>query len=459
MTMKLESHLPPEKSARITIAVVIFAGTVFLCLPRMTGWTLEHVHKEDGLIFLTDFLRDGWGSLLHTYTGYLHVGPRLVTGVCAGGLPAEMFAGCIGISTAIFRGILAFVALAVFLPYATSWKWALAAASVILFHGVGQHEVLGNITNMRWFTDLAALLVLLGNFRKPGSAAAIALLAIVAALSDPLALLLVPLAIWKLVRLSGWGRLVPAVYSGAGLVHYLLMNSEARVADWAFLLHRPADFFAQALVRGPIEALIGQNGAQVAINQVGPYVVLLGLLLPVAVVAASWRKAASPILTLTATMALVGMAILCATLLFAPLEIIALSNEGSLGQASRYALLPATLIAQALLLLVPTAINVGKAGRIAGMGVVGLMATAAVADAPGDRWNVHGPRWTETVQQAGQDCKASRSASITVPVTPQGVPMKWTATLSCSWVQRTSNGVASQIFSISTPIRPLGNRL
>ncbi|WP_138132995.1 hypothetical protein [Pseudarthrobacter sp. NamB4] len=129
--LPLASRLPRDKSAKIAAFGVILAGTIFLCLPRITGWTLEHVYKEDGLIFLTDFLNDGWGGLLKTHTGYLHVGPRLITGVCAGSLPANMFAGCIGISAAAFRGIVAILALTVFLPYARSWKWALAAAVVV----------------------------------------------------------------------------------------------------------------------------------------------------------------------------------------------------------------------------------------------------------------------------------------------------------------------------------------
>ncbi|TLM74504.1 hypothetical protein [Pseudarthrobacter sp. NamB4] len=67
-------------------------------------------------------------------------------------------------------------------------------------------------------------------------------------------------------------------------------------------------------------------------------------------------------------MIVVAMGILCAALLFAPLEVIALSAEGSLGLASRYALLPATLIGQALLLLTPSAIIAGTAKRTAGIG-------------------------------------------------------------------------------------------
>lgn len=260
------------------------------------------------------------------------------------------------------------------------------------------------------------------------------MLAIIAALTDPLALLLVPLALWRLCILPGWGRLVPATYIAAGFVHYMLMNSQARAADWAYIFNKPAEFISQALVRGPVEAVLGQNGAQVALNLVGPYVVLLGLLLPLAVAAASWRGAASSTTMFAVMMVVVAMAILCATLLFAPLEIIALSTDGSLGLASRYSLFPATLITQALLLLVPTAISVGKIGRFAGMSMVGLLVTAAAADAPGDKWNAHGPRWTETVRQSEKDCTASGADSVIVPVTPQGVPMKWTATLSCSWV-------------------------
>lgn len=433
--MHFESLWPQEKRAATISAGVILAGVVFLCLPRVTGWTLEHLHKEDGLIFLSAFLKHGWGSLFQTYTGYLHVGPRLVTGVCSI-LPADMFASCIGISVALFRGMLAALALAVFMPYAKSWRWALAAATVLLFSGVGQLEVLGNVTNMRWFTDVAALLVLLGNFKKPGPAVVVSVLGVVAVWSDPLALILVPVAFWRALVLRRWGRLGPVAYILASPVHCLLINPAARSADWTGFANDPTSFFAQALIRGPIEAIIGQKGAQIALDIVGPQILLMGLLLPLVVVLLAWRGALPGTRTLSMIMIVAGMALVCATLIFAPLQVIALSVKGSIGLIPRYALLPATLVAQALLLLLPWAMDRKIVGKLAGSLMITLMIAATLADFKGDHWNAHGPVWAQTVVDARAECAGGDIISITVPVTPQGVPMQWTTTVTCDWLNK-----------------------
>lgn len=431
----LESEWPSDRRARITAVAVITVGVAFLCLPRLSGWTLEHVHKEDGLIFLSDYLRDGWGALFSTYTGYLHVGPRIVAGMCAGGLPADSFANCVGVSTAVFRGLIASVAFAVFAPYTKTWKWALGAAAVLLFLGVGQHEVLGNITNMRWFTDVAAVIVLLGNFKKPAFAVGVSVLAMVAAWSDPLAIILVPIALWRAVALKGWGRAVPVSYLFAAAVHYALLVQSARTAHWDDLLNDPAGFFTQALVRGPIEAILGQNGTQVALDMVGPQLILGGLILPVVLVMLTIRVAPASLL-MPAIMATLGMALVCATLLFAPLDVIALTAEGSVGMASRYALLPATLIAAALILIIPHVLAHGSFGRVVGWGTVSLMLVAAAADFTGDAWHARGPKWKQTVAETRVHCGSDHQGTISVAVTPQGVPKQWTADLRCDWVRK-----------------------
>lgn len=55
------------------------------------------------------------------------------------------------------------------------------------------------------------------------------------------------------------------------------------------------------------------------------------------------------------------------------------------------------------------------------------------ADFRGDPWNTRGPKWAETVSDARAQCQTSTEDQV-VPITPQGVPMQWTATVTCKWV-------------------------
>lgn len=77
-----ESNLPSQR--RVLLGVVGL-GMFFLLLLRLDGSTLLHVQKEDGVVFLADFVHRGWSSLFDPDTGYQHLVPRSIAGVCASG--------------------------------------------------------------------------------------------------------------------------------------------------------------------------------------------------------------------------------------------------------------------------------------------------------------------------------------------------------------------------------------
>ena len=166
--------------------VLVSASFVFLCLPRISGWTLSHVHKEDGVIFLHDWVEHGWGSVFELYTGYLHVVPRLTTAFAAS-LPPEAFAPVIGVLAAGWRIWLATVSYWAFRSLDWSPKSSAVAASMFVLVPAGQHEVLGNLTNERWFCDAGLVVIALS--RLTGLRAALAsVTGLLCALSDPLAI-------------------------------------------------------------------------------------------------------------------------------------------------------------------------------------------------------------------------------------------------------------------------------
>ena len=176
-----ESSLPDARRARCALLVLAAVGFAWLLTPRIYGPFTDHLHKEDGLIFLSG---DQAGeSLLTTYTGYLHVGPRLVTQTCTAA-PPEAFAACVAGGSAGFRVALMVLVFAVLSPYVRRWGWALGAAGLVIFGGIGQQEVLGNVTNLRWFLDTAATMALLGSFKRLGLIILASALLILGVLSD-----------------------------------------------------------------------------------------------------------------------------------------------------------------------------------------------------------------------------------------------------------------------------------
>lgn len=235
----------------------------FLMLPRPSGWVGFHVHKEDGTIFLSDFLARGWSSLFEVYSGYVHVFPRLVAGVTVTLLPLDYFPVGIGIVMALVRAWFTVLAWPLFTRATGSWRWGLACASTFLFLPVGQQEVLGNITNLRWFGVAVTAMILLSAFRGPGLAVAGGLTAALAVLSDPLALLLAPLAIVRLLRASRWGFVTPGIYLMGSLVQAVLMRpGERAIGSSESILSDPIDGMVQTLVRGVDVGVLGLTPTQ-----------------------------------------------------------------------------------------------------------------------------------------------------------------------------------------------------
>ena len=271
---------------RLTYLAVLLAGTIWLMVPRLYGAFTAHVHKEDGEIFLHGSLTGA--SLLERYTGYLHVVPRLISNACAQG-SAEAYPVCVASASASLRLLLALLVIVVVTPCTRAWWAPLACGALALFGGVGQQEVLGNLTNLRWFLVVGTTFALLGALRRPGHVLLGVLFVTGAALTDPLAFALAPVALWRLAALSGRQRLVPAAMLLALVLHGALIDTAAR--------------------------------------------------------------------------------------------------------------------------------------------------SSSLLDSRGDEWATRGPSWPDTLTQARRTCQEEGVTTVTVPLTPQGVPTPWTAVLTCRWVQ------------------------
>lgn len=425
-----ESRLPDTAAARAGVWILAVVGFVWLLTPRLYGAFTAHLHKEDGHVFLRD--QQTGGSLLATYTGYLHVAPRLATEACAV-LPPGAMTFCMAAGSSLLRvGVLMLLVL-VLTPYMRRPAWALGAGALAVFGGVGQQEVLGNLTNLRWFLDVAATLALLGVFRRGWSITLATTLLLLGTLTDPLALLLAPVALWRFMAVPGRAKIVPGLYFPAALLHLLLLDRTARESTLAQLFEVPLTYVQNIVVRSGSETILGETGTTAALNVMGPAVVTLATLAGfcvVIVVGAPRLDAQQRWMCLLLGAA--GVLFLVATLNFSdPRDV-----DVALGvaRASRYALIPSILLGAVLLLLVSEFPRRGWA-KVLGGAILAAMVVGAIVDSRGDEWATRGPTWTETVARAEVAC-SSGATTVTVDATPQGVPKEWSTDLSCDWVAR-----------------------
>lgn len=341
--ISLPSAAAPNRQARWTLAAVAALGFVFLLLPRPMGLVAEHLHKEDGMIFLSDFLQHGFTGLFEIYSGYLHLGPRLIVGSCAVVSPAETLTGCLAVSTAGIRVLATILAFWVFLPYAGSWRWALtAAASAFLFLPNGQQEILGNVTNLRWILVAATALALLGVFERLPQLLLATVFAVVGALSDPLTLVLVPLALARLLTSRGRALAVPIAYSAAALVQLSMMRSGDRAVrgDQSVLANLP-DAAVQLLVRGVSVTQYGLTGTEGLIMVGGVWVAVGAAAVPIVTVALALRldRANRPLVSFLLVWCSAGLGLLAVTFVFADMKALALTDWWSPAEPSRYSAL------------------------------------------------------------------------------------------------------------------------
>ena len=254
---------PPLRGADARLAIVVgVLGAVFLLVPRGLGWVGDHLWAEDGAIFLAEQHSLGVSSWFVTYGGYLHLIPRALATAFAGA-PLEVYPSVMLACTVVFRLIAYGYAARLFASYLGSARWGIAAAAVgVLFLPVGQWEVVGNITNLRWTLDVLVVVLLMSVFTRPAAALWAGLLLFGAATSDPLVIGMAPLVLLRLVDGRGWSRLPALAFTAGAIGQALLMKGTSRTIPEAenFLQH-PGDLGIQLALRGPLSTQFGVTWA------------------------------------------------------------------------------------------------------------------------------------------------------------------------------------------------------
>jgi hypothetical protein len=177
----------------------------------VSAW--DTLWAEDGAIFLADSLDPSFfASVFEPHGGYLHLVPRLV-GELAGVLPLELAAATFNIASALIVSLLA-----AFVYVASERKLQarssrLALATLVALLPAAGSELLGNAANLHFYLIFACFWALVWRSESRGALAARVAVVLATTLSDPLAVLLAPLAIVNAVgRRSRRALIVPGAF-------------------------------------------------------------------------------------------------------------------------------------------------------------------------------------------------------------------------------------------------------
>jgi len=430
---------PHDKTAFVWFSIITVLGFVFLMLPRAVGWRGDFLHSEDGQIFLTEFLANGWGSVADVYAGYLHVTPRLLTGTCASLFGPDGYAACVAGSANLVRVSLMFLAFPVFSAYARSWRWGLtAAAAALLFLPAGQQEVLANFTNLRWFLLFGAFLAVIGVFRNAWLIAFATVIALLASVSDPIPLLLAPLALWRAIGLKRWSKLPAVALLAGGIVHVMALEPGARGERGGFLdlVTDPQETVGQILVRGPLTTQWGVTLSQDLASSLGFPLAITTLAFTGILMWLGWRarQAADPAVPFAALLTLLGVGFLLVTLSF-PASYIKLADFWSPSQPARYSALTGLFLTPVIVLVASRVWQSPFAPRFSRAWVVGafiIFGIAVVGDSGGDARSTDGPTWHESLTLGRQLCASGE----TNPQVANAAAFEgWKTTLTCDWIE------------------------
>lgn len=431
----LATPWPRARFALLAFAIIAAVGFTLQILPRPAGWPLGYLFAEDGQVFLTESLRSGGLNLLETYAGYLHLVPRILATSCSTSLDPSWYVQCTGIAAGLIKVIGMAIAWPVLSAYAQSWRWGLAAAASFLLIPTGNLEVLGNLTNLRWYLVVMAFFAVMGIFQSKGLAIGASVIAIAAVLSDPLTLLWLPIAIWRTVSLRGWARMPGVALIVGGVVHIASLEPGARGerGDISDLLSNPFDTVAQLIVRGPVATQNGMLITQEALR-FGVLPTIATLLPLVLLIFAAWKYRARFTSTwvFIALLWLAAFVTLFAVLSF-PASYIAFTEIWSPSQPSRYSAFAALFLTPAIILLLSVAWRGSAAwwSRATVFLMVGVLLVAFASDFRGDERHSSGETWQTLLDGARQECSTG-VGSVDVVNVPEYEG--WTTTIPCSWL-------------------------
>lgn len=406
------------------------AALVVASLARQRGVpALDSLWAEDGAVFLERARSaSSWSALTSTYAGYVHLLPRL-TAEAAAALPlrwsAIVLSGAGALATAL-AGLAVYAASA---GHVRSRPIRVALACLPVLHPIAGSETLNTVALSQWHLAYAAFWVAVWRPESVAGRLVAAATLFVAILSAPLSLAVIPLLVVRMVlqRESAAFAVVAPALLAAAIQGAVLLTADGAAPGAAAPLTTTLVSFAQRVVT---HGALGYRLVDALYPPLGGWLpVAVGVLVGAGLVAAAtvtrdrrallaWFCGAS---VLTFVVAVVARGAVPAMVW----------QDGiAVRSASRYALVPALLLASAGAVILDGAVERGA--RVLPAVVLAAVAGVVVVDFPAVNPRSNGPTWSASVSAAVQACSVPRSpGEAHLLITPRDRVPPWEVTLRC----------------------------
>jgi hypothetical protein len=438
------------------VAVVVGLLTTALAWYRLGPVPRNTVWAEDGGVFLRERIAMGpVDTLLHPYAGYVHLLPRLIVDL-GYALPPERYAQVVALAACTVVGGVCALVFVLSRDVVRPWPLRLVLAAVPVVLPLAPYEISGNAANLHWFLLVLVPWVFAWRARSWWAAGALAVVAGVAVLTEPLTALFAPLLLLAWTPRgrapSPSGRWTALPVTLVVVVALAVQGITTLTSPRALATGSPAvrDVLAGYLLRPVAGAWDPDLGAVLtAVVEHGWAVVVVPAALLLVVLVAAVVVGPARTRWMVAALAVGSVAVWWVALL-------ANGGDGirwSAPVAAMVAVPPQRYAAAAGLLLVSAAVVAAAtlvdarswsraAGRTGGPGrLVGALAgwcvvTAVVASAvlhvaPTDTRRSGGPVWAGQLPAAAAACDADPTLEVArVKSNP------WSSPVSCSWLSR-----------------------
>lgn len=416
------------------LAVAVAAAIAFTW--RLPPGRWDKLWAEDGDVFLDAALRlPWWETPLRPYAGYPHLYPRLSAEVAAA-LPLDLAPYVFIVLAATSLGAVAWCTWRLSAGHLPSPVLRLVLVAALALVPGGGLEATGNVANSHFYLLIGSLWALLGRSRSPVVLLAANVVVAIAALTEPLSLLLLPIVVARAIALRGWRDLsVVVTWSISSAIELVVVLGQERTPGE---MAGPGQVLFGYALRVVSTTFIGVDGSQELARDGGRGAVVAVGIAGVVVVLGAVLAAGSRWLTALAMVVLSFVCFLLPSLFALPGGTFPPSGAGELDLTvgGRYTIAPSLLLLTALLLGVQTVLERHRrAGVLAVLAVTTPVVVWALTDyRPAPALRTGAPDWSTSLDQLRRECREDPERSpASLQVEPGG---SWTVEISCAQAAR-----------------------
>ena len=429
--------LGAEPGVDRVLGLLLLVASSVVAFLRIPATRRDTLWAEDGQVFFQGALSHNWFKTVVTpYAGYLHLYPRLSAEVAAAS-PVEAVPYVLGGLASLAIGITSWAVWTFargLLP--SRWLRGLLALGVALAPPVGL-ESIGNVANSHFLLLFAAFWALIGMRAGKWAQVAPAALVVLAALSDPTALVLLPLAVGRLVCAQRWReRVVPIAYAAAMVAQLGVALFADRTSGQTASLREIAFGYSYRVVS---PALVGLDWTTGLVNLGGRRLIwAVAACTAVALLVALALFARQRVIALAAGLASVAYFVVSCLFAVSVQYPPAGAGAANLELAARYTIVPLLLLLTALLVAWQGVLTTGQArGRALSALVQALAVGPLLLYVVNDfRLASETPEtvadWTTQVDDGQQDCRTSPPRDTVSVVIAPAVAPPWHVTFTCA---------------------------